>query len=254
MSDTFREKVVLVTGAASGIGRATALAFTAAGAAVVAADIDEAGARLTAEAAERLGGRALALGVDVTTAASVEAMVRRTVHRFGRLDCAHNNAGVTAGPGSGPIHLQTEGAWDRVMGVNLKGVWLCMKHEIPEMLARGGAIVNTASVSGLVGRAGRGAYVASKHGVVGLTKTAALEYAQQGIRVNAVCPGFVRTPLVERALAAEPEREAWMLGITPMGRLGTPEEVAAAVVWLCSPQASFMTGHMLTLDGGVTAQ
>lgn len=255
MSPSLAGSVALVTGAASGIGRATALAFGAAGASVVVADMDAPGAEATAEAIGATGAQAVVLHVDVTAPDSVESMVRRAVERFGRLDFAHNNAGVTAGAGTGLTHLQDEATWDRVLGVNLKGVWLCMKYEIPQMLAQGGgAIVNTASVSGLVGRAGRSAYVASKHGVVGLTRTAAIEYARQGIRVNAVCPGFVRTPLVERALAAEPEREDWMLSVTPMGRLGTPEEVAAAVLWLCSDAASFVTGHLLTLDGGVVAQ
>ena len=255
MIASFTGKVALVTGAASGIGRATALTFARHGASVVAADLDHDGATATAREIAASGGAASAVRVDVADAASVAAMIGSVLERHGRLDAAHNNAGVLAGPGGGPTHLQTEEAWDRVMAINLKGVWLCMKHELPHMLSRrAGAIVNTASVSGLVGRPGRGAYVASKHGVVGLTKTAALEYASQGIRVNAVCPGFVRTPLVETALAADPQREQWMLETTPMGRLGTPEEVAEAVVWLCSDAAAFVTGHALTIDGGVVAQ
>ena len=257
---TFQGRVALVTGAASGIGRTVALAFAARGARVVVADLDEAGAASTADAIRASGGDAFAVRVDVTDDVSVQTLMGRTVERYGRLDCALNNAGVTAGAGGGFTHQQTEEAWDTVIAVNLKGVWLCMKHEIAQLLAQPeigsvrGVIVNTASVSGLVGRAGRGAYVASKHGVIGLTKTAALEYATSGIRVNAVCPGFVRTPLVDRALAAEPERENWMIQVTPMARLGTTEEVAEAVLWLCSDASSFVTGHTLTLDGGVVAQ
>ena len=182
-------------------------------------------------------------------------MISKTVETYGRLDCAHNNAGVTqrAYP---PTAEFPEEDWHRVLAINLTGVWLCMKYEIPQMLKQGGgAIVNTASVAGLVGLAGRAAYVASKHGVVGITRTAALEYAQQSIRVNCVCPGYIRTPMVAYVLQKEGEQlEKQMVAREPIGRLGTPEEVAETVVWLCSDAASFVTGHTMTVDGGYVAQ
>ena len=198
-------------------------------------------------------GEAMLVRNDVTNAAHVEALVAKTVETYGRLDCAFNNAGVT-----GDIARTaecTEENWDRTMSVNLKGVWLAMKYEILQMLKQGGGvIVNNASVAGLVGMRGGPAYSASKGGVVQLTRTAALEYAKLGIRINAVCPGFVSTPMTEDHTSANPDLEAWMKKVQPMGRLGTPEEVAEAVVWLCSDAASFVTGHPLVLDGGLVVQ
>ena len=248
-------KVALVTGGASGIGRATALTFAREGAKLIIADMQEDGGQQTVHMIREQGGDATFVQVDVSRAVEVEAMVSATVETYGRLDCAHNNAGI----GSRPrvrLHELSEEGWDQVMSINLKGVWLCMKYEILQMLLQGhGAIVNTASIMGLVGSWSRsGAYNASKHGVVGLTKTAALEYATAGIRVNAVCPGYIRTPLIAEALASNPEMEAQIIARHPVGRMGRPEEIAEAVVWLCSDAASFVTGHTMTVDGGYVAQ
>jgi NAD(P)-dependent dehydrogenase (short-subunit alcohol dehydrogenase family) len=248
-------KVALVTGGASGIGRATALALAREGAKLIIADINDDGGQQTVHMIAEQGGDATFVQVDVTQAREVEAMISTTVETYGRLDCAHNNAGI----GSRPrvlLHELPEESWDRVLSINLKGVWLCMKYEIIQMRKQGGgAIVNTASIMGLVGSWSRsGAYNASKHGVVGLTKTAALEYATSGIRVNAVCPGYIRTPLIEEALTSNPEMEAEIVARHPIGRMGHPEEIAEAVVWLCSDAASFVTGHTMTVDGGYVAQ
>jgi NAD(P)-dependent dehydrogenase (short-subunit alcohol dehydrogenase family) len=248
-------KVALVTGGASGIGRATALIFAREGATLVIADMHEEGGQQTVHMIRENGGDATFVQVDVSRAIEVEAMVSATVETYGRLDCAHNNAGI----GSRPrvrLHELSEEGWDQVMSINLKGVWLCMKYEILQMLQQGnGAIVNTASIMGLVGSWSRsGAYNASKHGVVGLTKTAALEYATAGLRVNAVCPGYIRTPLIAEALTSDPEMEAQIIARHPVGRMGRPEEIAEAVVWLCSDAASFVTGHTMTVDGGYVAQ
>ncbi len=255
MPGTLDGKVALVTGGASGIGRATALTFAREGARLIVADLNAEGAQQTAHMITEQGGKATFVQVDVTQAAQVEAMINRAVETYGRLDCAHNNAGI----GSRPrvvLHELPEESWDHVIGVNLKGVWLCMKYELTQMLQQGGgAIVNTASIMGLVGSWSRsGAYNASKHGVVGLTRTAALEYARSGIRVNAVCPGYIRTPLIEDALSRHPEMEAEIIARHPVGRMGRPEEIAEAVVWLCSEAASFVTGHTMTVDGGYVAQ
>ena len=255
MPGTLDGKVALVTGGASGIGRATALTFAREGAKLMIADLNEAGGQQTVHMITENGGEATFVQVDVTQAAAVEAMISTTVQTYGRLDCAHNNAGI----GSRPrvrLHELPEENWDRVLDINLKGVWLCMKYEIMQMLAQGGgAIVNTASIMGLVGSWSRsGAYNASKHGVVGLTKTAALEYATSGIRVNCVCPGYIRTPLIAEALTSHPEMEAQIVARHPIGRMGQPEEIAAAVIWLCSDAASFVTGHTMTVDGGYVAQ
>ncbi|MBN8618005.1 MAG: SDR family oxidoreductase [Anaerolineae bacterium] len=240
------ERVGLVTGGGSGIGRATALALAAAGARVVVSDVNGEGAAETVRLVEAVGGRAWGMVVDVTQGAAVEALVRGTVERYGRLDWAVNNAGV--GGVMAPTDQQSEAAWDSIMEVNLKGVWLCMKYEIRAMLEQGGgAIVNVASAAGLVGFRYAAPYAASKHGVVGLTRSAALEYARKGIRVNAVCPGFTETPMV--AGLGETMVEATVKAI-PMRRLGTPEEIAQAIVWLCSEGASFVTGHALAVDGG----
>jgi NAD(P)-dependent dehydrogenase (short-subunit alcohol dehydrogenase family) len=246
-------RVALVTGAASGIGRATALGFAKAGADVAVSDIDLAGCDETAQLVRALGRDALSVGVDVSSSASVQALIAEVVGRFGRLDCAFNGAGIEGF--LAPLADLEEDVWDRVIDINLKGVWLCMKHQIKQMLAQGGgAIVNAGSVAGLVGTSAAPAYVASKHGVLGLTKSAALAYAQQGIRVNAVCPAFIDTPMVERMFAGQPERRAAIIGRHPIGRLGRAEEVAQAAVWLCSDEASFVTGSAMTVDGGYVAQ
>ncbi len=246
-------KVALITGAGSGIGRATALAFAREGAKVVVADIVVAGGEETVRMIKATGGEAIFVKTDVTKTAEVEALVKKTVETYGRVDCAFNNAGI-----EGEMALTadcTEENWDRVVNIDLKGVWLCMKYEIPQMLKQGGgAIVNTASVAGLVGFQGIPAYVASKHGVNGLTKTAALEYAKSGIRVNAVCPGVIHTPMVERFFSANPQASEGMTALEPVGRLGKPEEIAEAVLWLCSDAASFVTGLPMAVDGALTAQ
>lgn len=197
-------------------------------------------------------GEALFVRADVSDAADVERMLNRSIGAYGRLDCAFNNAGIGA---LVPLVEQTEQDFDRVIKVNLKGVWLCMKYEIRQMLRQqGGAIVNASSVGGLIGVQGMSTYAASKHGVIGLTKSASLEYAQAGIRINAVCPGWIRTPMVEKVLSADPQFEAQILKREPVGRMGNPEEVAEAVVWLCSDAASFVTGHAMAVDGGLVAQ
>ncbi len=246
-------KVALVTGAGSGIGRASALAFAKAGANLVLADLATAGGEETARHVTGLGARALFVRADVARASEVEALMRAAVQTYGRLDCAHNNAGIE-GAMARTAECPEEN-WDRVLTTNLKGVWLCLKYEIAQMVTQGGgAIVNTASAAGLVGLAGFPAYTASKHGIVGLTRAAAVEYAKAGIRINAVCPGLIQTPMLQRQSAADPQRLAQWAALAPAGRLGTPEEVAEAVVWLCSEAASFVTGHALVVDGGLIAQ
>lgn len=255
MAERLEGRVALVTGGASGIGRATALTFAKEGAALVIADMNEEGGQQTVHLITENGGDAIFVMADVSNATEVEALISKAVETYGRLDCAHNNAGVTqhAYPSTAEY---PEDDWHRVLAINLTGVWLCMKYELQQMARQGsGAIVNTASIAGLAAIAGRSAYVASKHGVVGLTKTAALEYAQQGIRVNCVCPGYIRTPMVAYVLQHEgPQLEEQMMAREPMGRLGTPEEIAATVVWLCSDAASFVTGHAMAIDGGYMAQ
>ena len=240
-------KVALVTGAASGIGAASALAFAAAGARVAACDRDLAGAEATAKLIAESGGEAIAVAVDVTDADQTQAMVDQVLRAFGRLDCAHNNAGIEGV--AARLHQYTQEQWARVLAVNLTGVWLCLKYEIAQMLAQGGgAIVNTSSMAGLRGSIRSAAYAASKHGVVGLTRTAALEYADAGIRVNAVCPGPIRTPMLER-IAAEHGGEAGAVAAHGGERLGAPEQVAEVVVWLCSDAASHVSGVALPVDG-----
>ena len=255
MAGRVEGKVALVTGGASGIGRATALTFAREGAKLVVADMNADGGHQTVHMITENGGEATFVRTDVSKATAVAAMISTTVETYGRLDCAHNNAGIGSRPRV-PLHECSEETWDRVLGINLKGVWLCMKYEIIQMLTQGsGTIVNTASIMGLVGSwSGSGAYNASKHGVVGLTKTAALEYAKLGIRVNAVCPGYIRTPLLAETLTRQPEMEAQIVARHPVGRMGKPEEIAEAVVWLCSDAASFVTGHTMTVDGGYVAQ
>lgn len=245
-------RVALVTGAASGIGRASALAFAEVGAQVVVADVDETGGAETVAAIEAAGGEAVFVPADVTDDGQVEALVAGAVARFGQLDWALNNAGTT-GAGGLTADYDLED-WHRTIALNLTGVFLCLRHEIPVMVAGGGgAIVNMASGAGLRGFAGLPAYVASKHGVVGLTRASALEYAGQGVRINAVCPGSTATPMLEGYIDGDPKIEKMMTRSVPLGRLGRPTEIAAAVVWLCSDAASFVTGHALAADGGATA-
>ena len=249
-----RDKVVVITGGASGIGKAAAIAFAREGARVVIGDIDTAGCETTVATIRSTGGDATFLHVDVTKSAEVQALINEAVERYGGLDYAFNNAGLV-GSNFGVVET-TEEDWNRVVAINLTGVWLCMKYEIPAMLRRGGgAIVNTGSVSGLVGSPGPVGSVATKHGVSGLTKTAALQYATQGIRVNAVAPGLVRTRLTEQVQNLPPEAEAAVLaGVSPQGRWCEPEEIAEAVIFLCSQGAAHITGQVLAIDGGLTAR
>ncbi len=250
MPGTMQDKVALVTGGGSGLGRACALAFAAEGADVVVADVNADGGAETIGLIERPSEF---LKVDVTEPDEVAGMVERTVERFGRLDCAVNNAGTT-GPGAPTADYSLED-WERTLALNLTSVFLCLKHEIPAMVANGGgAIVNMASGAGLVGFAGLPAYVASKHGVVGLTRAAALEYVKAGVRVNAVCPGSTRTPMLEGFMGGDERIEKMMTASVPLGRLGRPEEIAQAVVWLCSDAASFVVGHAMAVDGGSVIQ
>jgi len=253
MAGVVAGKVALVTGASSGIGRATALAFAREGAKVVVADVTVEGGEETVAQVKNAGGEAIFVKTDVSKAVEVEALVAKAVATYGRLDCAHNNAGI-AGKAK-TIVDDTEDNWDRILAINLKGVWLCMKYEIAHMLKQGGgAIVNTVSGAGLIGVRRGGAYVASKHGVVGLTKTAALEYAKAGIRVNCVCPGPIDTPMLQGIGGSNQVVIERMVAAQPGGRLGQPAEIAEAAVWLCSDAASFVTGLPMPVDGGYTAQ
>jgi NAD(P)-dependent dehydrogenase (short-subunit alcohol dehydrogenase family) len=252
MPREFRDKVVLVTGGSYGIGRAAAIGFAQRGAKVAIADIDVKRGEETLRLIRGAGGEAIFVNTDVSSEPDVDALVKMAVQTFGRLDCAFNNAG---------IHKQFVSTvdfkaadWDEMINVNLKSVWLCMKYEIPQMLKQGkGAIVNTSSVAGLVGAPSNPAYPASKHGVVGLTKCTALEFARKGIRVNCVCPGPTRTGMNEELTATNPELVKAMDQKVPMGRIGEPEEVAAAAIFLCSDEASYITGHALPVDGGIVA-
>ena len=247
-------KVIIVTGAGSGIGRVSAETLAGAGASVVVADLDESGAEATVKTIEADGGTATAYVVDVTDGAQVAGMVEHAISSYGRLDGAHNNAGIL---GATAVITETDDDdWRRVLDVNLTSVYLCLKHEIKAILAAGtpGSIVNTASFSGLVAVPFAAGYVASKHGVVGLTKAAAVEYGRKGIRVNAVCPGTVRTPMMEERIAANPALEKSLSDVSPMRRLALAEEVASTVAWLCSDDSSFVNGHALPVDGGATIQ
>ena len=247
----FAGKVALVTGAAAGMGLATARAFAEAGAAIVLADVSEEAVRAEAQKLAAAGQRALAIRCDVSDDGDVAAMIERTVAEFGRLDAAFNNAGVMAR--IAPVADTSRDEWDRVIGINLRGVWSCMKHELRQMERQGsGAIVNNASVGALTGNPGIASYIASKHGVIGLTRTAALEYVKRGIRVNAVNPGLIDTQIARDVVSGDEHAYADLAKNVPIGRAGRPEEIAAAVLWLCSPGASYVIGHGLTVDGGMT--
>jgi NAD(P)-dependent dehydrogenase (short-subunit alcohol dehydrogenase family) len=249
----FDGKVAVVTGAASGIGSASARMFAGEGASVIVADIDTDGGEATAKAIRDGGGDAAFVRTDVAEPADVEAMVAAAVDRYGRLDFAHNNAGIV-GAGAEIAEMPVD-VWQRGIAVMLTGVFLCMKYEIPAMReAGGGAIVNTSSGAGLIGFPGMANYVAAKHGVLGLTKTAALECATSGIRINAICPGTARSRMVEDWIGGDPAQEAMVAGLHPIGRIAEPDEIAAAAIWLCSDAASFVLGHALTVDGGYTIQ
>src|SRR3954470_5426162 len=255
MAGILERKVALVTGGASGIGRATSLAMAREGARVAVADRTEESAAGTVALINAAGGQAIAIGGDVTREADVAAMVARTVSACGRIDCAFNNAGIAplaVGPAGQRSHELSQTAFDKMLAVNLTGVFLCLKYEVTQMLAQGGggAIVNTASIAGLIGLATSAHYVASKHGVVGLTKSAAIEYAQDGIRVNCVNPGYVATPMTKDIID---ERGQDILAKVPMQRFGIPSEIAEAVAWMCSDKASFMTGAAHVIDGGYYA-
>jgi len=248
---SFAGKVAFITGAARGIGRATALAFAGRGAAVALADRSEDRAREVVASIEEAGGRALALGCDVTRSEDIQAALRRTIETFGQLDIAFNNAGIEQ-PIT-PTADITEDDWDRIVAINLRGVFLCMKYEIPLLLQHGGgAIVNTSSGAGVVGIAGQAAYTAAKHGVVGLTKSAALDYARSGVRINVICPGIIATEMMDRFTGGTPEGHDRVIAQEPIGRMGSPEEIAAAVLWLCSDAAAFVIGHAMVIDGGQT--
>ena len=252
MSMKFSGQVALVTGAGAGIGRATALAFAEQGLKVVVADIDLAAAEAVAKTIVDAGGEALCVRCDVTRDAEVQAMLDATRERFGRVDYAFNNAGIEIEKGK--LAEGSEAEFDAIMGVNVKGVWLCMKYQLPLLLAQGGgAIVNTASVAGLGAAPKMSIYAASKHAVIGLTKSAAIEYAKKKIRVNAVCPAVIDTDMFRRAYEADPKKAEFAAAMHPVGRIGKVEEIAAAVLYLCSDAAGFTTGHALAVDGGATA-
>ena len=249
MEGTLSGKVALVTGGSSGIGRASAMAFAREGARVVVADVVKDEGQETVRLIEKEGGQAIFVKTDITQADQVESLIQKAVSTFGRLDCAHNNAGIL-GP-MVPVADYKEEKWEKVFRVNLTGTWLCLKCEIHQMLTqKSGSIVNTASVLGLVGSAGAPAYAASKHAVIGLTKSAALGYAESGIRINAICPGFTETAMIDPLIGGDAQTKADMHARHPIGRMAKPEEIAEAAIWLCSDAASFVTGHAMAVDGG----
>ncbi len=246
-------KVIIVTGAATGIGKSAAECFAESGAKVVVSDIDVVRGNEVSNGIGDAGGDAIFVEADVADDSAVKNLVNRTVDHYGALDGAFNNAGIEGAMGA--THECTMETWDRTMAINLKGVWQCMRHQIPAIIERGGgSIVNMSSVAGLIGFPGLPAYVASKHAVLGLTKTAALEYATQNIRVNAVCPGVIHTEMIDRITQKDPETEAGFIAYEPIGRMGTPEEIAEAAKWLLSDASSFVTGSCLPVDGGFVAQ
>lgn len=252
MSMTFSGQVALVTGGAAGIGRATALAFAREGLKVVVADLDPVGGEATVAQIREAGGQALFVACDVTKDAEVRHLHEQAIQAYGRLDYAYNNAGIEIEQSR--LAEGSEAEFDAIMGVNVKGVWLCMKYQLPLLLAQGGgAIVNTASVAGLGAAPKMSIYSASKHAVIGLTKSAAIEYAKKGIRVNAVCPAVIDTDMFRRAYEADPRKAEFAAAMHPVGRIGKVEEIASAVLYLCSDAAAFTTGHSLTVDGGATA-
>ncbi|GAB3200910.1 NAD(P)-dependent dehydrogenase (short-subunit alcohol dehydrogenase family) [Pontibacter aydingkolensis] len=251
MEKQFQGKVAIVTGASFGIGRSTAILFAEHGAKVAVVDWKE--DDKTVNSIKSAGGEAIFIKCDVSKDSDVKAMVEQTIKTFGRLDYAFNNAGIEGE--SAPTHEVTEENFDRVIGINLKGVWQCMKHQIPHMLQQGkGAIVNCSSIAGVIGFPGIPIYTASKHAVIGITKAAALEYAQQGIRVNAVCPGAIQTAMIDRFIEKNKLTKDAMVSGEPIGRFGEPEEIAEAAIWLCSDASSFTTGHALVVDGGWVAR
>lgn len=251
MNTLYKGKVTIVTGAAEGMGFSTAKAFAEAGASVVLADVQADKAHAAAETLTKSGFTAMAVTCDVSKEDDVAAMVKKAVETYGRLDAAYNNAGLQT-PQVPAAEMSYED-YDRTMAINLRGVFTCMKYQIPAMLNNGGgAIVNCSSQGGVTGFPGQAAYIASKHGIIGLTRTAALDYAQKGVRINAVCPGVIQTPMVERLLGDNKDARAELIKSIPAGRLGTGDEIASAVLWLCSPGASFVIGHALMVDGGFT--
>jgi len=253
MTQLFDGKVALVTGGASGIGRVAAEAFARQGARVLVSDVDIEGTHHTVKSINEAGGQARGFKADVTQASEINTMVGELKGTWGKLDFALNNAGIDGDRARTADY--SEATWAKVISINLTGVFLCMKYEIPMMLENGGGvIINMSSVAGVTGFVAHSAYTASKHGVIGLTKTAALEYAKQGIRVNAICPCYTRTPMIEKIVTSDPGLESKLKSRIPVGRLGTPEEVAAAAIYLCSDAASFINGHSLMMDGGIMAE